>query len=71
VRVNPASNRYDNVTRPAGGATFQATTPRATSTSDADGHASLETTQRYTRATINDLRVMHAKFHPREQQSED
>jgi integrase/recombinase XerD len=35
------------------------------------GHASLETTQLYTRVTINDLRAMHAKFHPREQQSED
>lgn len=31
------------------------------------GHASLETTQLYTRVTINDLRDMHAKFHPREQ----
>ena len=31
------------------------------------GHASLETTQLYTRVTINDLRAMHAKFHPREQ----
>ncbi len=31
------------------------------------GHASLETTQLYTRVTINDLRVMHRKFHPREQ----
>lgn len=30
------------------------------------GHASLETTQLYTRVTINDLRDMHAKFHPRE-----
>ena len=31
------------------------------------GHASLETTQVYTRVTINDLRAMHSKFHPREQ----
>jgi integrase/recombinase XerD len=31
------------------------------------GHASLATTQLYTRVTINDLRAMHAKFHPREQ----
>jgi integrase/recombinase XerD len=30
------------------------------------GHASLSTTQLYTRVTINDLRTMHAKFHPRE-----
>lgn len=33
------------------------------------GHASLETTQLYTRVTINDLRAMHAKFHPREQEN--
>jgi integrase/recombinase XerD len=32
------------------------------------GHASLETTQIYTRVTINDLRAMHSKFHPREQE---
>jgi integrase/recombinase XerD len=32
------------------------------------GHASLETTQLYTRVTINDLRAMHSKFHPREQE---
>ena len=31
------------------------------------GHASLETTQLYTRVTINDLQAMHARFHPREQ----
>ncbi|MHB8623376.1 MAG: tyrosine-type recombinase/integrase [Sulfuricaulis sp.] len=30
------------------------------------GHASLETTQLYTHVTINDLRAMHRKFHPRE-----
>ena len=30
------------------------------------GHESLETTQIYTRVTINDLREMHQKFHPRE-----
>jgi len=35
------------------------------------GHASLETTQVYTRVTINDLRAMHSKFHPREQPDED
>lgn len=33
------------------------------------GHASLESTQLYTRVTINDLRDMHAKFHPRESHS--
>jgi integrase/recombinase XerD len=32
------------------------------------GHASLETTQLYTRVTINDLRAMHSRFHPREQE---
>lgn len=31
------------------------------------GHASLETTQLYTRVTINDLHAMHKRFHPREQ----
>ncbi len=31
------------------------------------GHASLETTQLYTRVSINDLQAMHARFHPREQ----
>ena len=31
------------------------------------GHASLTTTQLYTRVTINDLRTMHTRFHPREQ----
>ena len=31
------------------------------------GHASLATTQVYTRITINDLREAHKKFHPREQ----
>lgn len=30
------------------------------------GHASLETTQIYTRVTINDLHAMHRRFHPRE-----
>jgi integrase/recombinase XerD len=34
------------------------------------GHASLETTQLYTRVTINDLRAMHRKFHLREQATE-
>jgi integrase/recombinase XerD len=32
------------------------------------GHASLETTQLYTRVTINDLHAMHKRFHPRERQ---
>lgn len=31
------------------------------------GHASLATTQIYTKITINDLREAHKKFHPREQ----
>ena len=35
------------------------------------GHASLESTQIYTRVTINDLRDMHARFHPREQPGTD
>jgi len=35
------------------------------------GHASLESTQLYTRVTINDLRAMHAQFHPREQEPQD
>lgn len=30
------------------------------------GHESLETTQIYTRVTINELKQIHAKFHPRE-----
>ena len=30
------------------------------------GHESLETTQIYTRVTINELKKIHAKFHPRE-----
>jgi len=34
------------------------------------GHASLETTQLYTRVTINDLRAMHRQFHPRERATE-
>jgi integrase/recombinase XerD len=34
------------------------------------GHKSLETTQIYTRVTINDLKAVHAKFHPREQEKE-
>jgi integrase/recombinase XerD len=33
------------------------------------GHASLATTQLYIRVTINDLRAMHSRFHPREQSS--
>lgn len=32
------------------------------------GHASLETTQVYTRITINDLKAIHKRYHPREQQ---
>lgn len=32
------------------------------------GHESLESTQVYLHVTINDLRAMHKKFHPREQQ---
>jgi integrase/recombinase XerD len=35
------------------------------------GHDSLESTQIYTHVTINDLRAMHRKFHPREQKAED
>jgi integrase/recombinase XerD len=35
------------------------------------GHASLESTQIYSLVTINDLRAMHRKFHPREQKTED
>ena len=31
------------------------------------GHASIETTQIYTRATITDLKAVHRRFHPREQ----
>ena len=31
------------------------------------GHAYLTTTQLYIRVTINDLRAMHSRFHPREQ----
>jgi integrase/recombinase XerD len=30
------------------------------------GHASLESTQIYTRVTINDLKAVHAKYHPGE-----
>ena len=32
------------------------------------GHASLETTQVYTRVTIIDLKAVHAKYHPREKE---
>ena len=35
------------------------------------GHASLETAQISTPVTINDLRAMHSKFHPRERADED
>ncbi len=31
------------------------------------GHESLESTQIYTRVTINDLKEIHAKYHPGEQ----
>lgn len=31
------------------------------------GHASIETTQVYTRVTITDLKAVHRRFHPREQ----
>jgi hypothetical protein len=31
------------------------------------GHTSIESTQIYTRVTINDLRATHHQFHPREQ----
>lgn len=34
------------------------------------GHASLETTQVYTRITINDLKRIHSRYHPREQENE-
>jgi len=34
------------------------------------GHVSLETTQLYTRITINDLKAIHAKFHPREREEQ-
>jgi integrase/recombinase XerD len=30
------------------------------------GHASLESTQIYTHVTINDLKAIHAKYHPSE-----
>lgn len=35
------------------------------------GHRSLETTQVYTRITINDLKAVHAKFHPRETKKDE
>jgi len=35
------------------------------------GHASLESTQVYTRITIPDLKKIHAKYHPREREAED
>jgi integrase/recombinase XerD len=34
------------------------------------GHSSVETTQVYTRITIPELKAIHAKYHPREQQEE-
>jgi integrase/recombinase XerD len=35
------------------------------------GHAQLTTTQVYTRLTINDLKAVHGKYHPREQAEAD
>jgi len=35
------------------------------------GHASIETTQIYTRVTINDLKKVHARYHPREAVKEE
>jgi integrase/recombinase XerD len=35
------------------------------------GHASIETTQIYTRVTITDLKAVHRRFHPREQRRDD
>ena len=35
------------------------------------GHASLESTQVYTRITIPDLKKIHAKYHPREREAEE
>ena len=35
------------------------------------GHASVETTQVYTRITIPELKAIHAKYHPRERNIED
>ena len=32
------------------------------------GHASLQTTQRYLRIDISDLKKMHSQFHPRERE---
>lgn len=34
------------------------------------GHASVETTQIHTRLTITDLKAVHRRFHPREQDSD-
>ena len=34
------------------------------------GHASLETTQVYTRITINELKKIHSRYHPREQDAD-
>jgi integrase/recombinase XerD len=31
------------------------------------GHATVATTQRYTRLDISDLKAIHRRFHPREQ----
>jgi integrase/recombinase XerD len=35
------------------------------------GHASLETTQVYTRITINELKKIHSQYHPREQSNDN
>ncbi len=35
------------------------------------GHACIETTQVYTRVTINDLKEIHAKYHPSESLKDD
>ncbi len=35
------------------------------------GHVSLETTQVYTRVTINELKAAHGKYHPREKSGKD
>ena len=34
------------------------------------GHASVETTQVYTRLTITDLKAVHRRYHPRERNDE-
>jgi integrase/recombinase XerD len=34
------------------------------------GHESIETTQIYTRVTINDLKEIHSKYHPSEKMTD-